>query len=325
MKKFTRRAILAGAATAGGAGFWFSTEKGQAPILFSPQKNLVGHPIEPIRSPQEYAINHVREGTLKTSEDETFSVWQSTELKPGKPTLVLFPGSVGHLGDTHMGTDPNAPEKEAYVKIIKEAQKAGMQVFAANLVGFTGSNATPSEQSIYRGAEAAVDYLVSMGLKPKDLQLTGVSMGTMVASHAANHLSQMKAFKDDPEQHINLVLSNGTISTVRAAVDVKNAPETIASFITSKNRFDAAKELQALGGSTSDAAKRIHISFLKGEDDTLTPHSHVALHREAAKGTDFVARLVPGEHFVEPTHIIGAIKDNMRQNTPTAKPRGRAI
>jgi fermentation-respiration switch protein FrsA (DUF1100 family) len=292
--------------TAAGFGGAYLFDKTQEKFLFHPTANLVGDPIEPIKDPKDYELEGITASTIKTSKDESLLIWKSTQIDKTKPTLLLFPGSVGHLGDTHMGTDAKAPEKDAYIRIIKEAQARGMQVIAANHVGFASqTDSSPSQDAIYRGAEAVIDLALKYGLTPNQLQITGVSMGTMVASHAASYLSATRDFKDYPDQQIHLNLVSGTISVPHGAADQTPLPKGAAQLLFMGQTFDTAKELNALSGN---AGRRAYVAFVRGENDKFTPPYHAAEHKKAAPNVDFKAFVVKGEHFPSPSDILNVVE-----------------
>lgn len=295
-------ALVAGGGTAAvvgaGAGV-IAIPAVQRGLTYNKDKDLDGNDVPGIEDPSKYGLQDIKAVELATSQGETFLSWQSTDLKPGKQTLVFFPGNFGHLG--------HSPD-DTYINLIKEAQKQGYQIMAVNHVGFAGSNAQPSQAAIFRGVEKTLEELQEKSIQPKDMYIVGLSMGTTLAAHAANQLAQMGVFQRDPKQHIRALLVNGALN---AGVILDDTLPPIISDIAKRvwhEQLDTGKELQEMAALPPDKAKRIHVTYLRGQEDGLTPQGQVEAHEAAAKGLDFVGKEVPGTHFTKPEIMLDALK-----------------
>lgn len=293
-------------------------------MQFHPNDNFEGGAIPAINAPKDYGLEGIAQLTIKTQKNEDFLLWKSRKLTPGKPTLVLFPGSVGHLGDTHMGKNPGSEDTLAYVRLIKEAQKNGMQVVAVNHVGYANSTSAPSQEAFHREAETTMDYLLGEGFKPNDIYTVGISLGTNIASHAAQHLSQKSAFKRDSKQHINLLLSSGTISAPAAINDsIPILPKPYLNHILHQ-QFNTGQELRAMAANT-DTTGRIHVHYVRATDDEHTPAYHENEHRQAAGGLDFSASEATGGHFMPAEAIMAQVMKQRQETMQRGSASGRAL
>ncbi|MFQ5778212.1 MAG: alpha/beta hydrolase [Terriglobia bacterium] len=84
------------------------------------------------------------------------------------PTILYFHGNAGNLTNR--------------IDNIGFLQQLGLNVLAVDYRGFGKSEGRPTEEGIYRDAEAAYDYLVrERGLPPERLVVLGQSLGVAVA------------------------------------------------------------------------------------------------------------------------------------------------
>lgn len=298
------KAIVAGGVVVGTAAAIPNISFVQREVVYKTTTDLEGKPLPPIKQPNEYGLEGVISEKLETKSGDSFLAWRSNELQADKKTLVLFPSNGGHLGASptkDFEGNELGGNGTAYVDIIKEAQQNGYQVVAVNHVGYAGSSieGSPTQAKMYEGAEAVIDKLIGDGIKPKDLHITGVSMGTAIAAHAANHLSTKSVFKDDDKQKINLTMVNGLVS-VRAGLEDK-FPILDKAVLKVWDDLDSWKELQKLA---SNAGKLGNVAFVRGNEDPLTPENQVKAHHIASHGMNFRSETVDAVHFVKPNDII---------------------
>jgi hypothetical protein len=292
----------------------------QRKIIYSPNGDFEGNDLPAIQEPEAYGIKNAVSEVLTTEKGHRFLTWHTTSMDPTHKTLVFFPGNGGHLGFSPAkgpagealwnGTD-------AYIKLFKQAQQQGFQVVFAQQVGFAGSNTQhPTEDNMYEGARRTIGWLLEKGFTPNTMKIAGVSMGTALAAHAANHLVHHSAFTDSPQQHIQLTLASGLID-VQAGI--KEAVPVIAPIteIVLKDRLSTGKELEAM--ASTGQGNRIHVTFIRSKQDALTPASQSELHAKAANGLDFVAQEVDGMHFPSPDLLLNSFKKSQRYRTEELK------
>ena len=63
----------------------------------------------------------------------------------------------------------------------REIQQAGSSILLLDYRGYGRSEGRPTERGLYRDAEAAYDFLLAKGIRPKNLVIHGESLGSAVA------------------------------------------------------------------------------------------------------------------------------------------------
>ncbi len=324
-----------GAAAATGAHLYLSNETVQHGLTYRPKINDAGSAIEPIKEPLQYGLENLVTETLFTHDTEDFLIWRSEDFDRKKPTLMFYPGGIGHLGDTHMGEDP-LENKYAYIDYIKRAQQEGWNIIACNHVGYADSDATPNQHAIFRGVERSIEYaLIEARLQPNDLRIFGISFGGPLACHAAKYLSTVfPSFKNDPTQHIHFIAANSAIDIPSISHDLTGIPEGYVRSIWNGNEmYDAAAELRAMGSLPKQQRMRVHGAYLSGSNDELTNSRHADFHKEAGKNLgEYGLRsfTVPGKHFIDFDDVIDKfttlkLESKIQDRTSLRHIRNRAI
>ncbi len=132
------------------------------------QRKLLYYPSGgPVELPPAAAREGLREVDLTASDGVRLKAWDWPDRKP--LTLLIFHGNAGNRGD-----------RESWLHSLR---KTGARIFILDYRGFGGSEGSPTEEGIYRDAEAAVSWLASQGAGP--LVYVGESLGTGVAVELA--------------------------------------------------------------------------------------------------------------------------------------------
>lgn len=147
---------------------------GAVGALYVGQRSLMYFP-DPTRWVPEAAavgLTQTEEVELKTSDGETLVAWHFAP-KPGKPTVIYFPGRSRTL-------------RERSHQLVK-LKADGMGVLAVSYRGYGGSTGRPTEDGLMRDGEAAYQYAAAR--YPADrIAIWGESLGTGVAvAIAARH------------------------------------------------------------------------------------------------------------------------------------------
>jgi len=112
----------------------------------------------------------VREEMVRTADGLDLLSWYAPPAT-GRRVLVMFHGNAGSL-------DERSEKMRAYLD-------AGLGLFALAWRGFSGNPGRPTEEGLYRDADAALEQLAALGHRPEDLILYGESLGTAVATRTA--------------------------------------------------------------------------------------------------------------------------------------------
>ncbi|MEZ5666712.1 MAG: alpha/beta fold hydrolase [Alphaproteobacteria bacterium] len=113
----------------------------------------------------------MREATVRTADGLDLLAWYAPRTVSDAHVLVYFHGNAGTLNE-------RADKLRPYLE-------AGLGVLAVSWRGFGGNPGRPTEEGLYRDADAAIELLGAMGHPPQDLVLYGESLGTAVATRCA--------------------------------------------------------------------------------------------------------------------------------------------
>jgi fermentation-respiration switch protein FrsA (DUF1100 family) len=107
--------------------------------------------------------------TLTTSDGERISAWQ---LEPAQPRadVVYFHGNGGNLS--------------VWLPVFAALHQHGVRVLAVDYRGYGLSTGTPTEDGVYRDAEAAVRHAVAQRTPGRPLVFWGRSLGVPIAASA---------------------------------------------------------------------------------------------------------------------------------------------
>jgi len=194
-----------------------------AALVFLFQRRLQYHPDpDPVPAP-----DGVIPVTLETAGGVRIEAWDW----PGEreTTLVYFHGNAGHRGD----------RKETLARF----RELGWSVFVVDYRGYGGSGGSPTEEGLYRDAEAVADHL-----EGRDVVYFGSSLGCGVAVELAA--------RRPPKA---LVLKSGAASLADVG---QRAYPWLPVRLLMKDRFDAARRIGAVS---------CPVLFLHGTDDDLIP------------------------------------------------------
>ena len=94
------------------------------------------------------------------------------------PTIIYFHGNAGNLGF----------RLDVYEQIYRDIK---VNVLAVSYRGYGYSEGKPSDEGIYRDADAAVSYAFSSDLNPKRIYVFGASLGGAVAIYCASKYKEV--------------------------------------------------------------------------------------------------------------------------------------
>ncbi len=138
--------------------------------MYGRQRALLYHatPFRPTLDAQE--LPGAREEIIRTADGLDLLSWYAPPSS-GRLVLVILHGNTGSLDER---TEKMRPFLDA-----------GLGLLALAWRGFSGNPGTPSEEGLYRDAEAALRQLAALGHAAEDLILYGESLGTAVATRTA--------------------------------------------------------------------------------------------------------------------------------------------
>lgn len=125
-------------------------------------------------SPEDWGIPRGDEVWLETDDGVRIHGWWIPADPPRLGTLLFLHGNAGNIA----GRAPMAGE----------LARAGLDVLLLDYRGYGRSEGSPSEEGLYRDAEAAYRYLrEERGVRVRELAVAGHSLGAAVAGHLASN------------------------------------------------------------------------------------------------------------------------------------------
>jgi fermentation-respiration switch protein FrsA (DUF1100 family) len=118
-------------------------------------------------APTDAGVSGVEEIVLKAADGTKLIAWY-LPARPGKPTLLYFPGNSGNTA--------------CRAGKIATIGSDGYGVFMLNYRRYGGSEGRPTEARLTADAVSAYDCLRGLGVVPHDIVAYGESLGTAVAT-----------------------------------------------------------------------------------------------------------------------------------------------
>ena len=130
------------------------------------QRNLLYHPTENNYQDDKVQFNY-DEIFIKVDEEIKLKSWLIKKDFIKYKTLVVFHGNAGHLSNR--------------IYKLNELYKLDINILLISWRGFSGNNGSPTEQNLYRDAEAAIKWLKEQKVRNNQIILYGESLGSVVA------------------------------------------------------------------------------------------------------------------------------------------------
>ena len=196
--------------------------------------------------------------TLTTTDGERIVGWQ---LEPAKPIadVVYFHGNGGNLS--------------VWLPVFASLYERGLRVFAIDYRGYGLSTGSPSEQGVYRDAEAAARH--AAGNRPSGIPLVfwGRSLGGPIAASATRVV-----------QPDGLILESAFVD--KAAV-IRSQPVLRALNLFGAYRFETAEMLQSFSRP---------ILVIHGDRDSIIPYELGRELFDRLDGPKQFVRVQDGDH-----------------------------
>lgn len=202
------------------------------------QRSVVFKPLLQRMSPTITDLTKVEIVKLKTKDGLELNSWYYLPSKNQSTVILYLHGNSGNI----------STRESSMANYIN----AGFGVFLLEYRGYGDNPGYPTEEGLYHDARAAVEFLKSQGVKPKDLVVLGESMGTGITTQLATEYN----FK-------GIVLQ----SPFTSMTDVgKGKYPYIPVDLLLRDRFESVKKID-----------KIHspILFIHGDHDELIPISHM--------------------------------------------------
>ena len=135
-------------------------------FIYFYQRNLLYHPSENNYQNDKIQFSY-DEIFIKVDEKIKLKSWIINKNLKKFKTLVFFHGNAGELSNR--------------IYKLNELNKLDINILLISWRGFSGNEGLPTEENLYKDAEAAIQWLNSKGVENNKIILYGESLGTGVA------------------------------------------------------------------------------------------------------------------------------------------------
>jgi hypothetical protein len=253
----------------------------QDQLLFQPSSRLLATPDD---AGMNYETVH-----LDTEDGETLHGWwipapdvsRGTSSGPGAKTLLFFHGNAGNISGR--------------LESVQQFHRLGLNVLIVDYRGYGQSTGSPSEQGIYKDAEACWQHLTeARGIAPKDIVVFGRSMGGgpatwLASSHKPGAVILESVFTNVPDigaHHysflpVRALATNQFDNESRMAeidapkLHIHSREDRVVPFKLGRRVFEAAsepKQFLEIEGGHNDGFLLSVDEYLRTIDDFLSTH-----------------------------------------------------
>jgi len=135
-------------------------------FIYFYQRNLLYHPSENNYQSDKIQFDY-DEIYIEVDEEIKLKSWLIEKDFKKYKTLVLFHGNAGHLSNR--------------IYKLNELYKLDINILLISWRGFSGNRGSPTEQNLYKDAEAAIKWLNEKKINNNQIILYGESLGSGVA------------------------------------------------------------------------------------------------------------------------------------------------
>jgi len=135
-------------------------------FIYFYQRNLLYHPSENNYQDDKIQFSY-DEIFIKVDEEVKLKSWLIKKNFKKFKTLVIFHGNAGHLSNR--------------IYKLNELYKLDINILLISWRGFSGNKGSPTEQNLYKDAEAAIQWLNENRVNNNQIILYGESLGSGVA------------------------------------------------------------------------------------------------------------------------------------------------
>jgi uncharacterized protein len=161
------------------------------------EPRMAFYPIRGVQETPAAAGLPFRDVRVPTADGETLHAWRLEAPEP-RALVVFFHGNGGNLS--------------LWLDVIVELRRRGFSVFAPDYRGYGASTGKPSEQGLYRDADATI-RVVGNELARPDVPIIywGRSVGSPVAAYAASRTTAAALVLESPMPNVRTLLRTNPV------------------------------------------------------------------------------------------------------------------
>lgn len=139
-------------------------------LVYLFQRHLIYSPLNEPPNRAAWHASDMQEISLQTADNLILHSWYKPAVNP-QPTVLFFHGNARHIGYR--------------MPLIREFLQKGFGVLLLEYRGYGGNPGKPTEEGLYKDAQAALDFLQTQNIGLDRTIIYGESLGTGVATYLA--------------------------------------------------------------------------------------------------------------------------------------------
>ncbi len=199
------------------------------------QRNLLYHPSENNYQNDKIQFNY-DEIFITVDEEIQLKSWIIKKDFKKFKTLVIFHGNAGHLSNR--------------IYKLNELYKLDINILLISWRGFSGNKGSPTENNLYKDAEAAIKWLNEEGVNNNQIILYGESLGSGVAVEVGK------------ENNFNSIILESPFTSIENSAKIYYPYLPVRLIL--KDRYDSISKIKMIN---------IPILIMHGEKDDVVPFS----------------------------------------------------
>ena len=245
-------------------------------FIYFYQRNLLYHPSE----------NNYQDDKIQFSYDEIFiKVDEEVKLKSWLikkdfkkfKTLVIFHGNAGHLSNR--------------IYKLNELYKLDINILLISWRGFSGNKGSPTEQNLYKDAEAAIQWLNENRVNNNQIILYGESLGSGVAVEIGK------------KNNFNSIILESPFTSIENSAKIYYPYLPVKLLL--KDRYDSISKIKAINTP---------ILIMHGKKDDVVPFSMGQELFEKANSPKESFFTLEDDHMMEfSSDLLNVIKDFIKK------------
>jgi len=241
-------------------------------LIYFYQRNLLYHPSENNYQNDEAQFDY-EEVNIEVEDGITLKSWLLNKDFKKFKTLLIFHGNAGDLSNR--------------IYKLNELNKLKINILLISWRGFSGNKGSPTEENLYKDAEAAIKWLNKKNINNSRIILYGESLGTGVAVEMAKKIN------------FNSIILESPFTSIEDSAKIYY-PFLPVKFLL-KDRFDSISKIQMI---------KSPIMIMHGVKDDVVPFSMGKKLFEKANSPKYSYFTPTDDHMMEfNSKLLGEVKN----------------
>ena len=245
-------------------------------FIYFYQRNLLYHPSENNYQDDKIQFSY-DEIFIKVDEEVKLKSWLIKKNFKKFKTLVIFHGNAGHLSNR--------------IYKLNELYKLDINILLISWRGFSGNKGSPTEQNLYKDAEAAIQWLNENRVNNNQIILYGESLGSGVAVEIGK------------KNNFNSIILESPFTSIENSAKIYYPYLPVKLLL--KDRYDSISKIKAINTP---------ILIMHGKKDDVVPFSMGQELFEKANSPKESFFTLEDDHMMEfSSDLLNVIKDFIKK------------